>query len=108
MSNNDRENESCEELPVGFYACERGNIFLTFNDMYLAWYRCGPGVWLEVAIATCNYPATSVNTFRATDEELRTHIQKHCVSWDVMKLNLDGAEAMLTDEGTIADPDDED
>ncbi len=103
----DISTELVRELPVGFATNERGNVFLTLDDMYLAWYRCGLGVWLEVSICPCNYPATSVSTFRATDEELITHLQEHCVGWDVMKINLDGAEAILTDEGTIADPDDD-
>ena len=64
MDNKYSGNESGIDLPVGFFACERGNVYLSFDDIHLAWYRCGPGVWLEVSICTCNYPATSVTTFR--------------------------------------------
>jgi hypothetical protein len=80
-------------LPRNFYACERGNIWLSSDDgKHIAWFGVGDSRWLQVSVVPHNYPGFQIASVIFTDEQLAAHIRRRCGGWRVNKLNLEGVK----------------
>jgi hypothetical protein len=71
--------------------CERGNnLFVTDDGDLFFIAELSKGNWLQVSYHSSNYPAFTLNTIQATEQEVATHINENLLGWYARKCNLDG------------------
>lgn len=80
-----------DEQTVDLDMCERGNnLFVTDDGNLFFIAELSKGNWLQVSYHPSNYPAFTLNTTQATEQEIAEHINENLLGWYARKCNLAG------------------
>lgn len=70
---------------------EKGNtLLLGDNRNFVLWVKLDENEFLEVVFNPNNYPSFGMQTLSTTEAELATHINEHCIGYEIAKCAIAG------------------